>query len=226
MFTLPIYNIEADKVDKINLETTVFDGKVNSDLIYQTVLMYRANQRKGLASTKTRGEVSGGGRKPWRQKGTGRARVGSIRSPLWKGGGVVFGPHPRSYSYSLPNKIKIQALRSCLNAKLKENSIIVLDQINIGSPKTKDFIMILSRLETLLPMRKKKNLLLLLDKIDKDLRLAANNINYLDINLAKNINALQVLRARELIITKEALKQLTDRIKKGLNSPKGPKASR
>ncbi len=214
MISLPLYNIEAKEIDKVGLEPDVFDGQINHDVLYQAVLMYRANQRKGIASTKTRGEVSGGGRKPYRQKGTGRSRVGSIRSPLWRSGGVVFGPHPRNYSYCLPHKIKIQALKSSLNAKLKENCLLVLNELKLSSPKTKEIIKILSNLEPLMPDKKKqKCLVLLVDKIDKNLMQAGNNINYLDIGIARNINALQVLKARELIVTKEALRPLTERIK-------------
>ena len=108
--TLPIYNAEGKEVDNIKLNLPVFDGVVNEAAMYQAINGYRANQRKGLASTKTRGEVSGGGKKPWKQKGTGRARVGSTRSPLWRHGGVTFGPHPRDFSYVIPAKIKSLAL--------------------------------------------------------------------------------------------------------------------
>jgi len=107
MSNLPLYNNTGKEIESVKLDDGVFDGKVNRASIYQTVNAYLANQRTGLAATKTRGEVSGGGRKPWRQKGTGRARVGSTRSPLWRHGGVVFGPHPRDFSYSIPQKIKI-----------------------------------------------------------------------------------------------------------------------
>ena len=216
MHNLPIYNTEGKEIDQIALEPKVFDGRINTGVLYQTVLMYRANQRRGLAATKTRGEVSGGGRKPWRQKGTGRARVGSIRSPLWRSGGVVFGPHPRDYSYSLPQKIRIRALQSSLNAKLKDKQILVLDKIHLDKPKTKEFARILSNFASLAAGKKKKSLLLLLDKPDKNLILATGNINHLNVNLAKQTNALQVLSVKELIVTKEALKQLTQRIKDGL----------
>lgn len=215
--TLPIYNTEGKEVDKINLEPRVFDGEVNQNVLYQVVLMYQSNKRKGLASTKTRGEVRGGGRKPWRQKGTGRARVGSIRSPLWRGGGVVFGPHPRDYHYCLPHKIKILGLKTSLNAKLKENSIFVLDKIKLEQAKTKEIIKILSALSFLTPLiKKKQNILLLLEKIEDNLKKASGNLKFLKINLAKDTNALQVLKARGLIVTKDALQDLTERIKKSI----------
>lgn len=213
MITLPIYNIQAEQVDSVNLEPKIFDGRINYGPMYQAVVMYRANKRKGLASTKTRGEVSGGGSKPWRQKGTGRARVGSIRSPLWRSGGVVFGPHPRSYCYTLPKKIKLQALRSSLNAKLVEKAITVLDKIEISQPKTKEIIKILSRFKDLSAQgKRKKSLLFLLDHIDEKINLATHNLNYIDICLATEANAYQILKAKELILTRQALSQLIKRL--------------
>lgn len=212
--SLPIYNTEGREVQTIKLDPEVFDGKINSAVIYQTVKVYLANQRKGLASTKTRGEVSGGGRKPWRQKGTGRARVGSIRSPLWRHGGVVFGPHPRDFSLKIPKRIRILALKSALNAKLKENNFIVIDDFKLASNKTKEAVKFLSHLK----IEKKKNgafkkTLLLLDKIDKNLKLALRNIDSLKINLAKDTHAYEVLNCHKLILTKEALNQLNKRLK-------------
>lgn len=209
--TIPVYNTEGKELDSIKLDTSVFDGKVNTAAIHQTITAYRANQRKGLASTKTRGEVSGGGRKPWRQKGTGRARVGSIRSPLWRHGGVIFGPHPRDFSYTLPKKIKRLALKSVLCAKLKENNFIVLDNLRIENPKTKEAIKIFSNLKI---DPQKIKVLLLLDKIDNNLRQALRNINFLNVNLVKDTHTYEVLVARKLIITKEGLKELTERIKR------------
>lgn len=207
--TLPVYNTEGKEIDSIKLDTGVFDGKVNTAAIYQAVTAYRANQRRGLASTKTRGEVSGGGRKPWRQKGTGRARVGSIRSPLWRHGGVIFGPHPRDFSCKLPKKIKRLALKSVLCAKLKENNFIVLDNFGIEKPKTKEAIKIFFNLKI---GPQKTKVLLLLDKIDDNLRRALRNINFLNVNLVKDTNTYEVLAARKLIITKEGLRELTERI--------------
>lgn len=129
MFKLSVYNQNGKQVKKVELDPDIFDGKINQDVLYQAALMYRANRRKRLASTKTRSEVSGGGVKPWRQKGTGRARVGSIRSPLWRGGGVVFGPHPCNCGFRLPKKIRIAALKSGLNAKLSENNLLIIDDL-------------------------------------------------------------------------------------------------
>jgi len=218
--TLPIYNTEGKETDSLKLDQGIFDGIVNADAIHQAVLAYRAGQRKGLASTKTMGEVSGGGRKPWRQKGTGRARVGSIRSPLWRHGGVIFGPHPRDFSYTIPVKIKNLALKSSLNAKINENNFIVLDNFKIEEPKTKEAVKILSNLK-IGRVKDKKNsktktikVLLLSDKLDKNLRLALRNIDFLSINRAQDTHAYEVLAANKLIITKEGLHELTNRLKK------------
>lgn len=213
METLPIYNIEGKEIDSLKLNTKVFDGTINAAVLYQAVNAHRANQRKGLAATKTRGEVSGGGRKPWRQKGTGRARVGSTRSPLWRHGGVIFGPHPRDFSLKLPNKIKLLALKSSLNNKIKENNFMVLDNFKIEKPKTKEVIKILSNLK-LTPKENKKNntILLLTDKIDGNLKLALRNIGFLNVNLAKDTHAYEVIACKKLIITKEGLKDLVDRL--------------
>lgn len=208
--TLPIYNTEGKEVDTLKLDSSVFDGVINTAALYQAICVYRNNQRKGLASTKTRGEVSGGGRKPWRQKGTGRARVGSIRSPLWRHGGIIFGPHPRDYSYTIPKKIKKVALKSALCAKAKENNLIVLDNFKIEKPKTKEAVKIFYNLR----IKPLKRLLLLLDKIDNNLKKALRNIDFLDVNSAKETQAYEVLRHEKLIITKDALNELTKRLRK------------
>jgi len=209
---LPIYNTEGKEVDSLKLDMAVFNGRINTDAIYQVINSYRANQRKGLASTKTRGEVSGGGRKPWRQKGTGRARVGSTRSPLWRHGGVVFGPHPRDFSYSVPDKLKSLALKSALNAKVKEKGIIVLDSLFIPNPKTKEAIRVLSNLK--IEPRKKQKVLLLMDSKNDGLIRGFRNINFLNINLATNTNTYEILTHQKLVITRDGLNQLIGRLKK------------
>ena len=214
-FVLPIYNSEGKEIDKIKLDASVFDGGVNKEAVYQAVNAYRANQRKGLAATKTRGEVSGGGKKPWRQKGTGRARVGSTRSPLWRHGGVVFGPHPRDFSYTLPQKIRNLALKSGLNAKVIENNFIVVDGFNTAAPKTKEAVKILNNLNVRPAKGKiREKVLLLLDKIDANLKMALGNIDFLGVNLARDTNVYEVLVSHKLVITKDALSVLTKRIKK------------
>jgi len=212
--TLPVYNTEGKEVDTIKLDNKVFDGIINSSAIYQAINAYRANQRRGLAATKTRGEVSGGGKKPWKQKGTGRARVGSSRSPLWRHGGVIFGPHPRDFSYKLPDKIKDLALRSSLNSKVKENNLIVLDDLKIEKAKTKEMVKIFSNLKIEIKKLKENNVLLLLDKAENILNLALRNLDFLNLDLAKKVYAYEVLNCRKLVITKDALSELVKRLKK------------
>lgn len=213
MQTLPIYNTQGKEIDSLKLNAKIFDGTVNTATIHQAITAYRAAQRSGLASTKTRGEVSGGGRKPWKQKGTGRARVGSTRSPLWRHGGVIFGPHPRDFSFRLPRKIKALALKSSLNMKVKENNFIILDNFKVEKPKAKEALVLLSNLK-LCPAKKKgkANVLLLLDKMDNNLKLALRNINFLNFNLAKDTHAYEVLTAKKLVVTKEALESLVTRL--------------
>lgn len=182
-----------------NLNPKIFDGRVNKAVLYQVVKMYEANKRQGTASSKTRAAVAGGGRKPWRQKGTGRARAGSIRSPLWKGGGVVFGPHPRDYSYGLPQNIRREALRSSLNSKYNEKAILVLDEVKIDRPKTKEFKKILSSLKL------NEKALFILDEIDENLKLASRNLKEVSLKRAQDLNALDVLKVKKLVLTKQAL---------------------
>lgn len=205
---LPVYNQQGKETQKIKLDPAIFDGKVNEDVLYQAVLMYSANRRKGLAETLSRAEVSGGGKKPWRQKGTGRARVSSIRSPLWRKGGVVFGPHPRDFGFELPRKIRIAALKSSLNAKLNENNLLILDELNLGSPRTKEAVKILSNLRL-----EGGNTLLMLDKIDDNTKLSFRNIGFFEIIRASDANAYRILSAHKLILTLNALKILAERIK-------------
>jgi len=215
MFTLPVYNSEGKEVDTIKLDSSIFDGVINSECIYQAVDGFRANQRKGLAATKTRGEVSGGGKKPWKQKGTGRARVGSTRSPLWRHGGVVFGPHPRDFSYEVPAKIKAGALKSSLNAKLKENNFMVLDKLDLNEGKTKLGLKLLINLKLCSPKAKKEEkVLLLADKIDNQQRRTLQNIGFLNISLARETHAYEVMNNKRVLITAAGLKDLTERLKK------------
>ncbi len=214
MFTLPVYNSEGKEVDTLKLNSSVFDGTQNTDCLYQAIEAYRANQRKGLAATKTRGEVSGGGKKPWKQKGTGRARVGSTRSPLWRHGGVVFGPHPRDFSYEIPQKIKALALKTGLNAKVKENNLMVLDEFKIEAPKTKLAVKVLTNLKLFSPKTKQENkVLFLTDKLGADLKAALKNISFLTVDLAKDCHVYEVMNNRKLLITKAGLADLTERLK-------------
>jgi len=213
-FTLPVYNSEGEEVDTLKLNAAVFDGSQNLACLHQAILGYQANQRKGLASTKTRGEVSGGGKKPWKQKGTGRARVGSARSPLWRHGGVVFGPHPRDFSYEIPQKIKAQALKTSLNVKLNENNFMILDEFKLRAPKTKQAVGVFSNLKLFAPKDKKsKKVLFLTHKLDTQLKRSLKNISFLTVNLASDCHAYEVMRNQKLLITKSGLAVLTERLK-------------
>jgi len=214
MFNLPVYNSEGKEVDTIKLNAEVFDGAQNTDCLYQAIESYKANQRKGLAATKTRGEVSGGGKKPWKQKGTGRARVGSTRSPLWRHGGVVFGPHPRDFSFEIPQKIKALALKTSLNAKLKENNFMVLDEFKLEAPKTKQAVNVLTNLKLFsAKVKKEKKVLFLTHKLDVDLKKALKNISFLTVDLAKDCHAYEVMNNQKLLITRAGLMDLTERLK-------------
>lgn len=213
--TLPIYSSEGAETGTIKLDTTVFDGTVNKDAIYQAVVAYRANQRKGLAATKTRGEVSGGGRKPWRQKGTGRARAGSTRSPLWRHGGVVFGPHPRDFSYQLPQKIRALALKSSLNAKVKENNFMVLETLELADHKTKNAAKVLKNLK----LDAGCKTLLLLDKMEKNISTAMGNISFVDVAQAKDANVYEILSHKKLIVTKDGLSSIYGRFRPAAAKP-------
>ena len=213
--TAPLYNTEGKELESIQLDAEVFDGSVNLDAIHQVITAHRANQRKGQAATKTRGEVSGGGKKPWKQKGTGRARVGSIRSPLWRHGGVVFGPHPRDFSYNVPEKIKTIALKSALCAKLKDNNLMVLDTFTLTQAKTKEAVKVFGNLNLVSKASKRPpSVLLLLEKTDPTAKRALRNISFLNFNLAKDTNTYEVMSHAKLLITIDGLKELTQRLKK------------
>lgn len=213
-FKLPVYNSQGKEVETIELDAVIFDGSQNTSSLHQAIEGYRANQRKGLASAKTRGEVSGGGRKPWKQKGTGRARAGSTRSPLWRHGGVVFGPHPRDFSYEVPQKIKALALKTSLNLKLKEDNFMVLDDFKIDLPKTKNAVKVLTDLKLFAAKDKKaKKVLFLTSKLDPQLKKALKNISFLSVDLVSDCHAYEVMNNKKLLITKAGLADLTQRLK-------------
>lgn len=205
---VPVLDMDAKKVEEIELEPHVFDGVVKKKTLYQAVVGYRANRRLGLAATKTRGEISGGGKKPWRQKGTGRARVGSTRSSLWRHGGVVFGPHPRDFSYKMPQKIREEALRSSLNAKILSGDFILVEKIHIMHPKTKDFINFLQALKIA-----GVGVLCVLDAINENIKRSTRNIRQVHLTDASSLNAFDVLNTKKMLMTRDALKNLTKRLK-------------
>ena len=194
------------KTNEINAPEEVLSYPLKEHLIYEAVVNYRANQRRGTASTKTRAEVRGGGRKPWRQKGTGRARAGSTRSPLWRSGGVTFGPKPRDYSYRMPRKAKRNALKSALAMKFSEKQIMVLDSLNFKEPKTKDGANFLKKL-------KLDSVLVIDNKENKNLFLSLRNIPKVKAVDFNQINIYDVLNHKSLVFTQKAFETLMERLK-------------
>lgn len=209
MTKLKVWDQEGKIVGEIELNPKIFDGKINHALIHQAVVTYLANQRRGLASTKTRGEVKGSGRKPWPQKGTGRARAGSIRSPLWRGGGIVFGPKPRDYSKKLSQRMRNLALKSALNAKLKDDQIMIIKEIKIEKPKTKEMVKILKNLKL-----NGEKVRIVVDKLDENLKLAIRNLEKAILENVDTLTTYTVLDCKKLIITKDSLKKLEERLRK------------
>jgi len=202
-----VHDIKGKKVEEFDLPESIFGGRVNEDVLHQAIVMYQANHRQGTASTKERADVSGGGKKPHRQKGTGRARAGSSRSPLWKGGGDTFGPHPRDFSYTLPKKIKISALKASLNARYLSNDLFCIDALIVDSAKTKDFFKVLKALKL------HGTILALIDKVDTSTQRASRNIPALNMVRASDVTAYDVLKNKKVLITKEAFKNLLKRLK-------------
>ncbi len=211
---LPLFNSEGTEIDRLKIDGSVFGKTLSEGALYQAIMAHMANRRKGLAATKTRGEVSGGGKKPWKQKGTGRARVGSIRSPLWRHGGVVFGPHPRDFSVTLPQSIRDLAFRSALQAKIKEGSLLVLESFSLANAQTKAAAAIFKNLKVASRFTKTKSILFLVEKIDENMKRAVRNISFLHCNLVRNTNAYEVLASRKVIVTKDSLDELIKRLKK------------
>lgn len=216
-----IYNQKGEKVGTTLLPKEIFELEANPDLIHQVVIAQMANRRKPLAHTKTRAEVSGGGRKPWRQKGTGRARHGSIRSPLWRGGGITFGPRKeRVFKKRIPKKMKRKALLMVLSGKAKENLLLLLDKLEIEKPKTKEITKILENLEKKIRSFTGKNCLIVLPKFDKNIILATRNIPDVEIREVRNLNVLDLLSFKYLIMPKEAINKIKENFSKNLKSKK------
>lgn len=199
-----LYNVNGEQVGEIELSDAVFGIEPNKHVLHDAVVMQQAAQRQGTHKVKNRSEVRGGGIKPWRQKGTGRARHGSIRSPIWVGGGVVFGPTPRSYRYNLPKKVRRLAIRSALSSKVKENEMIVLDELVLERPRTKEIASMLDRLNA------RKALIVSNEKIDGNIALSARNIPGVKYVQADGLNVLDVLQYDKLIITKEAVEKVEE----------------
>jgi len=206
-----VYNQEGKEAGTTLLPKEIFELSVNSDLVHQVVISQMANRRRVIAHTKDRSQVSGGGRKPWRQKGTGRARHGSIRSPLWRGGGVTFGPEKvRVFKKKIPKKMGRLALFMALAAKAKNNLLLILDKLEIEKPKTKEMSQLIENLKSKIENFEKGSYLIALPKIDKNIILATRNIPRADVIEARNLNALDLLSFKYLIMPKESIKVIKE----------------
>lgn len=199
-----LFNVSGSQVGEVELNDAVFGIEPNTHVLHDAVLLQRASLRAGTHKVKGRSEVRGGGRKPWKQKGTGRARQGSIRSPQWVGGGTVFGPTPRSYSFKLPKKVRRLAIKSALSTKVIDQDIIVLDALTLNAPKTKEFAAVLNNLKA------DRKALIVASSYDDNIALSARNIPGVTFVAAEGINVLDVLTHDKLIITKEAVQKVEE----------------
>ncbi|HOJ51737.1 MAG TPA: 50S ribosomal protein L4 [Syntrophales bacterium] len=201
MPTVAVYDIEGNRVGEIELSEAVFGVEVNENAIYEVVKMQLANRRSGTASTKERSYVKGGGKKPWRQKGTGRARAGSIRSPIWRGGGIVFGPRPRDYSYQVPKKVRRLALKSALTLKVKNDRVVVLRDFPLAEIKTKRVKEVLDRFAL-------DKVLIVIDRPNPVLELSARNIKNVKTIRAEGLNVFDLLNFEHVIFLEPSIKTI------------------
>lgn len=204
MANVSLFKQDGTKNGDVELNADIFGIEPNNDVVFEAVVMQRASMRQGTHAVKNRSAVRGGGRKPWRQKGTGRARQGSIRSPQWRGGGIVFGPTPRSYAYSIPKKMRRLALKSVLSQKVLDESLVVVDEFKFGTPKTKDFAQSLGNLNV------DKKALLVLEEDNESAVLAARNLSNVKIVEPEGINVLDIMNSDKLVITQKALSQVEE----------------
>ena len=204
MSDLSVHNIKGENIGEVSLRDSIFNTKVNKYLVHQAVKRYLANRRRGTASTKNRSEVRGGGAKPWKQKGTGRARAGTNSSPIWVGGGIVFGPAPRDYSFSLPKKMKVAALKSALSDKLENKEIIIIDKLSLEENKTSKMVEILKNLQAF------KKPLIITEKEDNIIALSVRNIKGVQVLPVSKINTYDLINHKKIIITKKALKKIEE----------------
>ncbi len=204
MLNIAVYNQEGNKVKDAELNESVFGIVPNNQAIFDMVLLQRASWRQGTHKVKNRTEVKGGGRKPWRQKGTGRARQGSIRAPQWRGGGVVFGPTPRSYTFKLNRKVRQLALKSALSQKVIDSELVVLDNIALDAPKTKDMIKVLANLEA------NRKTLIVMDQIAENVALSARNIPGVKVIDSRCLNVYDILDSTKLVMTEGAIKAVEE----------------
>lgn len=201
-----VYDIAGTKTSEMELNDNVFGVDVNEAVLHQAVVMQLASQRLGTASTKTRGFVRGGGKKPWKQKGTGRARAGSIRSPLWVGGGTVFGPHPRSYAFRMPRKQRRLAIKSALTAKLQDGELVVLESINFDVPKTKSVLQLMNDFN----VANKKILIVTAEMLENVEKSARNIPGVKAIPASSSLNVYDLLYHEKVFITKEAITRIEE----------------
>lgn len=199
-----VLNIKGEKVKDITLNETVFGIEPNDAVLYDAIRLARNSQRQGTHSTKTRSEVSGGGRKPWKQKGTGNARQGSTRSPQWRHGGIVFGPTPRSYAIKMNKKERRLALKSALSYKVLDSEMIIVDNFNLESNKTKDVKVVLNNLKAT------GTTLIVVDELTENVILATRNLNNVMLLQADEINTLDIVSANNMIVTENAIKQIEE----------------
>ena len=203
MLKVDVLNMEGNKVGDIELNETVFGVEVNDVVVHSALVNYLANQRQGTQSTKTRAEVRGGGRKPWRQKGTGRARQGSIRAPQWIKGGIALGPKPRSYKYAIPKKMRQLAFRSVLTSKVQEGNLIVVDKLELNEIKTKNMVNVLNNL-------KANKALIMLSEKNLNVQASSRNIENVKTTLVNTINIFDLLKYDSLVVTEDAVKKLEE----------------
>ncbi|MFS0784208.1 50S ribosomal protein L4 [Bacillus sp. 1P06AnD] len=199
-----LFNQAGSNVGEIELNESIFGIEPNQSVLFEAIVMQRASLRQGTHKVKNRSEVAGGGRKPWRQKGTGRARQGSIRSPQWRGGGTVFGPQPRSYSYKLPKKVRRLALKSALASKVQDENILVLESLSFEAPKTKEFVSFLKGLSV------DTKALIVTDALDENVALSARNIPGVTVLDAAGLNVLDLVGHNKLIMTKAAVEKVEE----------------
>jgi len=203
MLKVDVLDMNGKKVKDIELNENVFGVDVNDIVVHTALVNYLANQRQGTQSTKTRAEVSGGGRKPWRQKGTGRARQGSIRAPQWMKGGIALGPKPRSYKYAIPKKMRQLAIKSVLTSKVEEKELIVVDKLDLKEIKTKEMVKVLENLKT-------KKALIVLSEKNLNVQASARNIENVKTALVNTINVYDLLKYDNLVVTEDAIKKLEE----------------
>lgn len=196
---VPVYNMQGEQVEEIELSTAIFSAPINEEAIHRVIVAQLANKRQGTSATLTRGKVRGGGRKPWRQKGTGRARAGTNRSPLWRGGGIIFGPQPRDYRQAVPKKLRRLALKSALSAKVRDGQIYVLEGLPLLQAKTATVAKMLQKLGL------QDSVLVVIGQPDSKVQLSVRNLPRVNSLAITQLNTYDVMRHRDLVITKDAV---------------------